>query len=161
MPVAVIMHCLASRLRSWDMSAATVWTQYRVLGFRSLKVHGAFSPLRLQATCKQKGCVAEPAGSGVWALLHLAPDLPNPTTYLLDQHVPFVQVQLVPQLQQHSVNGLLGASFPSIGSERHDDIDSEDVTVEQPGQPGGSHNGCREGKRKMKIPKTEGSILFP
>jgi len=69
-PAGVTMHCSASRLCSRAMSAAAVRTQYCVLGFRYLKVHGASSLLRLQGTWKQRGLVAKAAGGGVCALLH-------------------------------------------------------------------------------------------
>lgn len=89
--------------------------------------------------------------------------LAHPATYLLDKHVPFVQTQPVPQLQQHLVDWLVRASFASVGSERHDDIYAEDVTLEQPGQLGGAHNCCREGKKngggKLRPSKQKAGIL--
>lgn len=276
-PAGVTMHCSASWLCSPAMSAATVRTQYCVLGFRYLKWHGASSPLRLQGTWEQRGRVAKVAGGGVCALLHSPvqprhPTLPvvwstdplppcspapsalvsspqevfqsqsislntacvhlhryryrfflscileeegdplpppgceprtgsakhltpactagcgqgwgnptgtgtttpvqlaagvfaapgkllqvlwplslaHPTTYLLDERVPFVQTQPVPQLQQHFVDRLVQARFASVGSERHDDIYAEDVTLEHPGQLGGAYNCCKETKKKKK-----------
>lgn len=74
--------------------------------------------------------------------------LAHPAVYLLDQHIPFVQAQPVPQLPQHLFDRLVRAGFASVGRERHGDIYTEDVTLEQPGQPGGAHNCCREGKKK-------------
>lgn len=70
------MHCSASWLCSPSMPAAAVRTQYCVLGFRYLKVHGASSLLHLQGTWKQRGRVAKAAGGGVCALL-LSPVQPR------------------------------------------------------------------------------------
>lgn len=73
-----------------------------------------------------------------------------PATYLLDKHIPFVQIQPVPQLEQHLVDWLVRAICASVGSEWHDDIYVENVTLEQPRQLGGAHNCCREGEKKKK-----------
>lgn len=70
-------------------------------------------------------------------------------TYLLDEHVPFKQTQPIPQLQQHFVDRLVRAVFPSVGSEWHEDMNTEDITLEKTGQPGGAHNCCRERRKKQ------------
>lgn len=69
------------------------------------------------------------------------------TTHLLDKQVPLVQVQPVPQLQQHSVDWLVGTSSSLVGSEWCDDVYAEDLILEQPGQLGGANNCCRKGEK--------------
>lgn len=56
-PASVTTHCWASRLCSSGMPTAVVRTQYRVLAFRCSKVQDASSPLRLQGTWNQRGCM--------------------------------------------------------------------------------------------------------
>lgn len=93
------------------------------------------------------------------------PSLAQPTTYLLDEHIPFVQAQLVPQLLQHLVNRFVRASFALVRSEWHDDIYTEVLTLEQPGQLGRAHNCCKEGKKseqgKLSPSKQKAGISFP
>lgn len=56
--------------------------------------------------------------------------LPSYHTYLLDKYVPLVQVQPIPQFQQHSVDRLVGTSSSLVGSGWYDDVYAEDLVLE-------------------------------